>query len=191
MALFKYADISGKGAGAQSKAVSSGKSGPPSSLRRIDDVSKRLHSLQQGESMHFVSEGIWSMHEMLEEMLRKSGPADVYITTWTITEFPVRRIVMLKEEGLIKSLSCLLDYRIRGRKPGPFQLLQFNASRLALAKCHAKVAIAVNEEWALSCVGSANLSRNPRFEAGVVSASRADAEFHKSWIDGAIEKYAK
>jgi hypothetical protein len=190
MTLFSLKDLKGESQ-PQSKAKISAGASSASSLRRRDEVAKAVQAIRQGESMHFVSEGQWSMHELLEEMLEKIGPADVFVTTWTITKDPVRRIVMLKQEGRIRSLNCLLDYRIRDRKPAPFQLLQANADRISLAKCHAKVTVAINDDWALSCLSSANYSRNPRFEAGIISASRGDAQFHIDWITEAIQKHAK
>ena len=50
------------------------------------------------------------------------------------------------------------------------------------AKCHAKVTVIQNETWGISIVSSANYTRNPRIEAGVICNSKEIAEFHKNWI---------
>jgi hypothetical protein len=184
MSLFKLGTAS---TGTPSKSLISATSGGYASMLRADEVSRGIQELGQGKSLHFVSTGKWSMHEMLQAMLEKAGPADVFITTWTLTETPVRRVVLMKHEGLIKSLSCLLDYRIRDRKPAPFQLLQGNCDRLGIGKCHAKVTVVRNDQWALCCVGSANYSHNPRYEAGVICADREVCDFHIRWIDKAIQ----
>jgi hypothetical protein len=183
--LFSSSELTAKKAQSSKATLSNGYSASSSSLRRRDEVADCITSIAPGQCMHFVSKGEWSMHEMLEEMLRRAGPSDVYITTWTITEDPARRIVVMKQEGLIKSLHCLLDYRIRDRKPAPFQLLQANADVIALAG--AKATVVVGESISLCCLSSANYSRNPRFEAGIISANTEDAKFHIDWIKEAIE----
>jgi hypothetical protein len=191
MMLFTTKDISQKKEADRSEIMLSDAEGMQAgSLGRRDRMALAIGALADGQHMHFVSAGQWSMHDLLEEMLRRSGPAHVHIATWAATEDPARRIVMLKQQGMALSLSCLLDYKMQGRKPGPFQLLQANADRLALAKCHAKVTAVINDHFSMVCVGSANLSRNPRFEAGVISACRGDAEFHISWINKAIDDAA-
>ncbi len=139
-----------------------------------------------GHTMHWLSKGQWSMHEMVEAMLLATGPAKLFMSTWTITEEPVRKLFLLKQQGYIQELQCLLDYRIKQRKAAPFQLMNNVCDRLGLAQCHAKVAVAINEHKAVACVGSANFSRNPRIEAGILTAEREVAHFHASWISKEI-----
>jgi hypothetical protein len=50
-------------------------------------------------------------------------------------------------------------------------------------KCHAKLLVVINKDWAVSVTGSANLTKNSRLEAGVISCTPAIANFHKSWIE--------
>jgi hypothetical protein len=119
-------------------------------------------------------------------MLKKAGPSELWLSTWTITEDPVRSLFLLKEQGFITQLHCLLDYRIKERKPAPLQLLQGFADRVALAQCHAKCAVVQGANIALCYVGSANMSRNPRREAGFVSADASTALFHLEWLKSDI-----
>lgn len=133
--------------------------------------------------LHFMSKGEWSMHELLSYLLQQTGPARVYITTWTITEDPVAKLFLMKEQGLIQELHCILDYRIKDRKPKPFQFLEQTADRILLTKCHAKVTVIENETWQVAIIGSANYSKNPRIEAGIICTDKQISQFHKSWIE--------
>lgn len=157
------------------------------SMQSLDALREGIDNLSKGEYLQFVSRGQWSMHELLEELLRKAGPSQVFLSTWTVTEDPVRSLFMLKKEGLIKSLSCVLDYRITDRKPKPFQLLKQTADRIALTQCHAKTLVIRGEEWDFACVGSANFSRNPRIEAGAIFEGTQAAKFHQDWIEAELE----
>lgn len=147
------------------------------------ELQEVLRDLKQNWSVHYYSKGAWSMHEMLEYLLQITGPADVSLTTWTASETPMRNIIRLIAGGQIRSLTALFDHRIDRRKPKTLQLAMGMNARIGLVKCHAKVLVITNENWAVSVVASANLTRNPRLEAGVICTGRDVAEFHKTWIE--------
>jgi hypothetical protein len=146
-----------------------------------------VKELQKDQSYHYSTAGAWSLHDMIALLSEKIGTAKLYLSTWTITEEPMRVLFQLIEKGYISELNCLFDYRIEKQKAEAFQLAKVNASRVKLVKIHAKVAVLINEEWAITILGSANLTKNPRIEAGVISSSRVAAEFHAGWIINEIE----
>jgi hypothetical protein len=88
---------------------------------------------------------------------------------------------------MISELNAVLDYRIERRKPEAFQLANNIITRIKLTKCHAKVLVIRNETWDVTIIGSANFSKNPRIEAGVIFTDRKTAEFNAGWIDEIIE----
>jgi hypothetical protein len=135
---------------------------------------------------HFSTAGAWSLHDMIALTCQKIGASRLFLSTWTITEEPMRTLFQLIQEGRITELNCLFDYRIEKRKAEAFQLAKVNAARVKLTKVHAKVAVLLNDQWGVSIIGSANLTKNPRIEAGVLSTCRAVAEFHSSWINQEI-----
>lgn len=151
-------------------------------IRSKQVLAQVIGKLEKEQTIHFMSRGEWSMHDLLEHVLRQTGAANVWLTTWALTEEPVRKLFFLKEEGLLQSLSCIVDYRLRVRKPEPLQLLEGIAARIAFTQCHAKVSIIENADWSVSIVGSANYTKNPRIEAGTICSSKQVARFHKEWI---------
>lgn len=157
------------------------------SLQSLADIKANIGELKQNFHYHFWSKGQWSMHELLDYLIRQIGPADVYLTTWTVTEDPVRRLFMLKKEGLISSLHCVLDYRIKGRKPAPFQLLEQTADSIKLSQCHAKSLVIISPNWSVSVVGSANFSKNPRLEVGVICTVPEVVKFNLNVIKNELE----
>lgn len=170
-------------------------SAPPSGAHkervqpRVNQILKRrefpqaFESLAMGDQVHFFTKGAWSLDELLEYLIGITGPAQVWLTTWTVTETPLRSICRLIEEGQIVSLTALFDHRIDRRKPESLQLAMGMNARIKLVKCHAKMLVLENEAWSIAVVTSANLSKNPRMEAGVISCSREAAAFHKNWIE--------
>jgi len=142
-----------------------------------------------GLSKHFVSKGAWSMHDLIYYFLKIEGPSRVFITPWAISEIAMRNLFNFMNDGLITELYMICDYRNTSRKPAELAFIERNASKITLAKCHAKVVVIVPEDPTqipLTIVSSANLTRNPRLEAGVVTFSKAVADFHKDWINEEI-----
>jgi hypothetical protein len=148
----------------------------------------RLHvgQLERDQVVHYATGGRWSAHELLQFVLERTGPAQVSISTWTVTEAPVRALLALREAGLITSLDLLFDHRIKTRCPKAFQLVDALGARVHLAKCHAKVTVVENAEWAVTVLSSQNYTRNPRIETGVIFTDRASAAFHRSWMEAQL-----
>ncbi len=137
--------------------------------------------------LHFCTKGKWSNHEVLKAIVQIAGPGRLTLSTWTITEDPIRTIVQMKSEGLITELNCILDYRINDRRPESFHLLKSNSNRITLAKCHAKALVFQGEHRVFSMIGSANFTRNPRIEVGLISNDSSLAEFHLKWMNEILE----
>jgi hypothetical protein len=157
-----------------------------SNIRVIGKANEKLHQVFgkviENHSVHFASLGDWSTHDLLFFLLEQTGPARVYFTTWAISEYAIRQLYQFIEQGLILELKGIFDYRNGIRKPAELQFLQKITTDIKAAKCHAKVTVVENDQWGISVVGSANYTRNPRIEAGVLCCDKAVAAFHRDWI---------
>jgi len=146
-----------------------------------NQMNASLESLVEGEVYHLVSLGRWSMHHLLFHILKLTGPADVYATTWSINEDVVRHLVEGRNQGMIRSMSFIFDYRVRKYKPAAYFLAQQHF-KSRVTSCHAKVTIIDNEDFHVSIIGSANYTRNDRIEVGVIFTDKVTADFHRQWI---------
>ena len=157
-----------------------------SNLLTIGKAGEKLHQVfgkvVDGQSVHYASLGDWSTHDLLFFLLEQTGPARVYFTTWAISEYAIRQLYQFIEHGLILELKGIFDYRNGIRKPAELQFLQKITTDIKAAKCHAKVTVIENDYWGISVVGSANYTRNPRIEAGVLCCDKTVAAFHRDWI---------
>ena len=134
------------------------------------------------DAITFISDGAWNMHDLLFYLLKRFGSGKVYFTTWAISEIAMRQLYLYLKDGLITELYGLFDYRNTSRKPAELAFIQQNATKIKLAKCHAKVTVIEMPSMSISIVTSANYTRNPRLEAGNIFVCRDVAEFHKQWI---------
>jgi len=183
MSLFSTDDLKRKKADkAGSGSITSG----VTTLLTIGKANAKLHQVfgqvAQQQSVHYVSLGDWSTHDLLFFLLEQTGPARVYFTTWAISEYAIRQLYLFIEQGMILELKGIFDYRNGIRKPAELQFLQKITTDIKAAKCHAKVTVIENDRWGISVVGSANYTRNPRIEAGVLCCDKNVAVFHRDWI---------
>jgi hypothetical protein len=151
------------------------------------ELRRHVGELQPNQVVHYATGGRWSAHELLQFVLERTGPARVSISTWTVTENPVRALVALRQAGLITELQLLFDHRIKTRCPRAFQLVAALEAKVSLAKCHAKVTVVENDNWGVAILSSQNYTRNPRIEAGAIFTDRASAAFHRDWMKRQID----
>jgi hypothetical protein len=81
----------------------------------------------------------------------------------------------------------VLDVGIRNRKPHIYQQAIATLKNLKLTHCHAKVLSIVSPDISFLVVGSANFTKNPRKEAGVIICSRESADFSFNWIKTIVD----
>jgi hypothetical protein len=139
--------------------------------------------ISAGNSVHYVSNGDWSMNDLVLELLKTYKPAELWITTYAIRELPVRQLILAQERKDILSVKMLLDYRAKTRTPEVFQLASMNLNQICLTSIHAKVCVLRSAKGSVTIVGSANWTQNPRVECGVIRLSDQLAEFHINWIE--------
>lgn len=156
-------------------------------FKKNDELLKAIPSIKMDSSIHYATAGLWSSHELLDHLLSFTGPSIVHLCTWSIKEMPVRMLVGMINAGRIKELHCLFDNRVKTQTPEVFHLTKLHAVNVRQSVCHAKVTVIENESWAITIIGSANYTNNPRIEAGVICCSREIADFHKHWITEEIK----
>lgn len=151
--------------------------------KRGVDLESLLPQIQQETDYDIPSRGDWSLHEMIEYVLTKTGPAEVWISSWGITENPLRRVIRLCAEGVITQLHALFDSRVKLQCPNAFQLAMAANVEMRLAKNHSKMVVFLNPEWGATIYTSANLTQNERLEHYMISTRRKRAEFNRDWLN--------
>ena len=138
-----------------------------------------LGCLEPGARLFVLSKGAVSAGDVIWWALEQTGTADVLISTWTISPDEIRGLRRLLDRGAIRTLRLLVDFSFPRRHPAYTAELRasFGPQAVALTVCHAKVAVLVNEQWAVVIRSSANLNRNSRTEYHEVSDDRGLAAF--------------
>lgn len=144
--------------------------------RANQKLTEIIGEIQQNDIKKYISDGDWSAHDLLFYLLKITGPAKVYFSTWAISEYAVRQLYNMIQEGHILELHGIFDYRNGVRKPAELEFLKKITTEIKPAKCHAKMIAIINDSWGIDVTGSANFTRNKRLEAGVIITWRKQAE---------------
>lgn len=129
--------------------------------------------LGPGLQYHYINNGQWSLHDLLAFALDYTGPASVYVSSFSLSESAIRSFLHLIDEGMINALECIFDISTKKNK---FDLLFFAGnitSRIYLASNHAKLISVVGKERTVFINTSANLTVNRRYESGILITDAA------------------
>lgn len=152
-------------------------------MQKPGKLTRLVKEVYPGCNVHYLSDGYFSMHDLVISLIKKYAPADLTFTTYALRELPVRQLVMCKQEGLIKNLNALLDYRAQVNSAEVNEFAKQNFTSLVSRPIHAKVCVIKSAEISITIVGSSNWTLNPKVEAGTICGDPSIAEFHLSWIN--------
>jgi hypothetical protein len=127
-----------------------------------------LDELQPGKVTFYLSDGDWSMHDLVMELVKRFQPAELFITTYALREFSVRQLILAIDRKEISAVSMLLDYRAPIRTPAVHTMAAMNF-KIFLLSVHAKVTVIRSPVGCVTITGSANWTTNPKLESGVIS----------------------
>lgn len=161
----------------------------------IADVLERtsqLGSVKQGVDKHFYSNGAVNLVQLMLYVLRQTGPAHVFLSTYSIAEDSISTLRRYVDDGTILSIRFLIDNRVRSISPKPFaHLITAFPDSYRCTSLHAKVALICNEDWHVSIVGSQNATHNPKLERGIIHTSEDIWRFDNNIMYEQFDKGAK
>lgn len=146
-----------------------------SDIEAIADVLERtsqLGTIEQGIDKHFYSNGAFNLVQLMLYVLKQTGPAHVFLSTYSIAEDSISTLRRYVDDGTILSIHFLIDNRVRSISPKPFaHLIASFPDAYRCTSLHAKVALISNDDWHVSVVGSQNATHNPKLERGIIHTS--------------------
>jgi len=149
-----------------------------------------LERIRPGQSYHVISTANWNSYDLLSHLVKATGPADFAMCIWSISNRGVQRLVDLRQAGSLLSLTSVVDPKTMSMKPAAGAMLRDASDRFGVYPTHAKVYVMIGERMSASVVTSANLTSNPRMEGCTITIDRRIGEFHRSWIQAALDRAA-
>lgn len=149
-------------------------------------IAKMIAEAKGGNDVHFVSKNELNLHELAEAALKGYEHCTLTLCTYSLTELPARKLAAWKDSKILKELNVLIDFRAKNNYPGVEQMLKNIANSHRYTPIHAKAMVIEHHNWKLCIIGSANWTKNPRFEIGMITADHKIANFMKEWMINAI-----
>lgn len=163
----------------------------PQSKAMVGDVSVLLENsfsvLEQGRDIHFYSFGNFNLVRLLMHLLKKTGPAHLFMTSYSFSLRSIEQLQNRLESRQLLSFRLIVDHRVKSMSPKPFQMLS-TAFDYRCLSVHAKVALLWNQQWKLSVITSQNATDNPKMERGVIQTDPAVFDFDLKVLKDAFER---
>lgn len=152
--------------------------------RRI--IGRWLDGLPPGGAVIARSTGD-NMAAILAAMAARLAPAEVWGTTWGLSDPAVRILRAAKKAGYISGLYIGADAHVLAKRSGAWAFLESVADKAALISGHAKIYAVRGELGGYGIVSSANLTRNPHDEGHYVTQDAEMIEFLVRWVEEKLE----
>lgn len=150
-------------------------------------IHKEIGDIPLTGRIYFLTDGTWSLFELIDYCLDQVGPSDVFITSFSISEESIRHLLYLKESGKILSLSGLFDPSLRKTKTPLLYFASEVFDRMRFAANHSKIILFANKNRSLSIIASANLGRNRRIETGIIDTDKQTFWFYENRLNAIFE----
>ena len=118
----------------------------------------------------------FQLYNLIEWVLDQTGPADVTVVTFSMSEEFVRKMLKLKKSGLVKSCAVVLDFKAVQKTQKLIKFTENVFDSVTYCKTHAKVVIIETENLEYPGViitGSQNVTRGNRAESTIITTNEA------------------
>jgi len=110
----------------------------------------------------------YQLYNLIEWVLKQTGPAVIKIMSFSISEEFIRKILKLKNAGLIKRVELIVDFKASQKTN---RLLRFSENvfdEVSYCKTHAKVVL-IESDLPVVITGSQNATRGNRNESIIIT----------------------
>lgn len=148
-------------------------------MTRSASISETLRPLASTPMQAWLSDTL-QVADILQWILDQTGPADIRITSFSISEEFLRRIYFIGRKGLVRSLDIVLDHKATNKTLILWPFIAQTVDHCYLSANHSKMLLVENDSWKVAMVTSQNLTRGNRFESGFLTM---DPEVYASLSD--------
>ena len=164
-------------------AVTTPSAAPTSMARHARGTAREaLAALERSDSIIVLTFGQFSLGDAIRELLDRTGPAAITLSTWTAAKAEIEHAWVLLADGRITSMRWLVDRSFATRQPAYCAALleRFGGDAIRTTRSHAKWATIRGGGHNFALRTSCNLNANPRLELLEVTDSGDLCD----WFDG-------
>lgn len=151
------------------------------------NLTKAIGKLQNGKTTHFYSWGNFNLVRLIVFILKQTGPARVFMTSYSFSQKSIEQLINRIEKKEILSFRVIIDNRVRSMSPKPFQMLTESLD-YRCTSVHAKVALIWNDNWKISITTSQNATDNPKLERGTIFTDPEVFDFDLNVLENEFQR---
>jgi hypothetical protein len=147
-----------------------------------DDVANLL---EHGKRIMGLTDGRFSLIDLIRSILSKTGPADVIVTTWSAGIKDANQVAWMKDNNLIKSFTIITDHSYVNRQKAYAVSLEqlFGKENIRTSEVHAKFTLISNDSWKICIRTSMNLNANRTCESFEIDCDHEIFDFYYSFVE--------
>ena len=154
-------------------------------MKRTANINQILRPLKETPFQAYLSNAV-QVADILEWILGQVGIAEVWQTSFSISEEFLRRLFFIEKSGKVDTIHLSLDFKATQKTLRLWPFLTRVIEHTYLADNHSKVILIRSLETAhtVSIITSQNLTRGNRNESAIVTTDPAVfATFHEALTD--------
>lgn len=154
----------------------------------VDTAAEMIGAIADGDEITGITNGQFSLIDIIEHCLTQTGPADICVSTWTMGIYDQDRAWQFYRNGRIRSARWLVDPSMFSRRPEIAGSLieRFGTDNFRAVNTHAKFATIAGDDLHIVVRSSMNLNPNRRLENFDISADRALCAWFNAIVDDAF-----
>ena len=151
----------------------------------IDSAAKMIGAVCDGDEICGITNGQFSLVDIIEHLLSQTGPATICIATWTMGIYDADKAYSFVQDKRIKSIRFVLDPSMFLRRPELASVLVkgFGPDAFRAVNSHAKFATVRGDRLAVTVRSSMNLNENRRIESFDISVDPAITAFFEGLVE--------
>jgi hypothetical protein len=132
-----------------------------------------------------LTNGAFSLIDLVHSVLKKTGPAHVICTTWSAGIKDAHQVKWMQDTDLIRSFTLITDHSYVTRQSKYAVALDqlFGKENIRTGEVHAKFTLIHNDLWRITIRTSMNLNANKTCEHFEIDTCPDIFDFFKSFVD--------
>ena len=159
-------------------------------MKRTANVDKILRPLATTPYQAYLSNAV-QVADILEWILAQVGVAEVWQTSFSISEEFLRRLFFITKDKKVSRINLVLDHKATNKTLKLWAFITQVIERTYLADNHSKILLVQSERGdTVSVITSQNLTRGNRHESAFISTDPAIFATLKAQVDDLITNHS-
>ena len=159
-------------------------------MKRTANIDQILRPLKVTPYQAYLSNAV-QVADILEWILAQVGVAEVWQTSFSISEEFLRRLYFITKDKKVSRINLVLDHKATNKTLKLWAFITQVIERTYLADNHSKILLVKSEAgYTVSVITSQNLTRGNRHESAFISTDSAIFATLKAQVDDLITNHS-